>query len=135
MAILSRLSKYHHTGLLILRLGVGAMMMLHGYPKLAGGPAMWTKLGGAAASFGLHDFPVFWGFMAAFAEGVGGLLFLIGFLFRPACLLLLITMIVAVTKHIGGGDSVMDASHAIELGVLFLAMFIIGPGRYSIDKS
>ena len=135
MAIFSRLSKYNNTGLLLLRLGIGAMMILHGYPKLIGGPQMWTKLGGALSTFGMHDFPGFWGFMAAFAEGVGGLLFLVGFLFRPACLLLLITMIVAAAKHMAGGDGIMGASHAIELAVLFLAMFIIGPGRYSVDKA
>ena len=135
MAILGRLSKYNHTALLLLRLGIGAMMICHGYPKLAGGPEKWAKLGGAMSAFGLHDIPSFWGFMAAFAEAVGGLLFLLGFFFRPATLLLLITMIVAAAKHISGGDGIMGASHAIELAILFLAMFIIGPGRYSIDKT
>ena len=135
MAILSSLSRYQSTGLLILRLGIGAMMIVHGYPKLVGGTAMWTKIGSAVGPFGLHDFPAFWGFMAAFAEGVGGLLFLLGFLFRPACFLLLVTMAVASAKHLSGGDGLGGASHAIELAVLFLAMFIIGPGKYSIDKS
>ena len=135
MAIFSRLSRYQNTGLLIMRLGIGAMMVGHGYPKLIGGPQTWSRLGSALATFGMHDFPTFWGFMAAFAEGVGGLLFLIGFFFRPASLLLLLTMIVAAAKHLGAGDGIMGSSHAIELGVLFLAMFIIGPGRYSIDKS
>jgi putative oxidoreductase len=135
MAILSNLSKYQSTGLLILRLGIGAMMIVHGYPKLVGGTTMWAKIGGAVAPFGLHDFPTFWGFMAAFAEGVGGLLFLLGFLFRPACLLMLITMVVAAASHFRAGDGLTGAGHALELGVIFLAMFIIGPGRYSIDKS
>ena len=135
MAIFSSLSRYQSTGLLILRLGIGAMMIVHGYPKLFGGTAMWTKLGASVRPFGLHDFPAFWGFMAAFAETVGGLLFLVGFIFRPACLLLLITMSVASAQHLRTGDGLGGASHAIELAVLFLAMFIIGPGKYSIDKS
>jgi putative oxidoreductase len=134
MAFLSRLSRYHHTGLLLLRIGIGVMMIFHGYPKLKGGPGAWGKIGGSLADFGIHDFPAFWGFMAAFAEGVGGLLFLIGFFFRPASLLLLITMVVAAGHHLNAGDGIGGASHAIELGVLFLAMFIIGPGKYSIDK-
>src|SRR6476620_9162153 len=99
MAIFSSLSRYQSSGLLILRLGIGAMMIVHGYPKLFGGTAMWTKLGASVRPFGLHDFPAFWGFMAAFAETIGGLLFLVGFLFRPACLLLLITMSVASAQH------------------------------------
>src|SRR3954464_6259587 len=101
MAIFSGLSRYHHFGLLVLRLGIGAMMIWHGYPKLLGGTAGWTKLGGSMAAFGMHDFPTFWGFMAAFAEAIGGLLFLAGFLFRPAALLLLTTMLVASMHHFG----------------------------------
>jgi putative oxidoreductase len=117
-----------------MRLGLGVMMIVHGYPKLAGGPPMWEKLGGAMASFGLHDFPQFWGFMAAFAEGIGGVLLILGLFFRPACLLLLITMIVATMKHMNAGDGISKASHAIELGIVFMGLFIIGPGRFSIDK-
>ena len=133
-ALFSRLGRYQDEALLILRIGLGAMMIVHGYPKLAGGPAMWKGIGGSMAAFGMHDFPQFWGFMAAFAEGVGGLLLVLGFFFRPACLLLIITMIVAAMKHLDAGDGLGKASHAIELGIVFLSLFIIGPGRYSIDK-
>lgn len=38
MALLASLGKYRNTGLLIIRIGLGVMMMLHGYPKLLGGP-------------------------------------------------------------------------------------------------
>lgn len=134
MAILSGLSKYQSTGLLILRVGIGIMIITHGYPKLMGGPELWAKVGSAFPIKGLNSVPVFWGFMAAFAEGICGLLFVLGALFRPACLLLLITMGVAVHKHFTGGDGLQGAGHALELGIVFLSMFIIGPGRFSIDK-
>jgi putative oxidoreductase len=134
MALFSGLSRYHHFGLLVLRIGIGAMMIWHGFPKMIGGPDMWAKVGSSMAIFGVHDFPTFWGFMAAFAETVGGLLFLIGFLFRPALLLLIITMSVAALQSYKG-NGMMGANHPIELGIVFLAMFIIGPGKYSIDKS
>lgn len=134
MAIFSGLSKYHHTGLLLLRIGIGAMMIWHGYPKLIGGPEKWTALGGSMSVFGMHDMPVFWGFMSAFAEAIGGLLFIVGLLFRPVCLMLIINMIVAAAVSYKR-EGMMGANHAIELGVIFLAMFIIGPGRYSIDKN
>lgn len=134
MAILGNLSKHTNTGLLIMRIGLGFMMIMHGYPKLFGGVEKWTAVGGAMKNFGMHDVPHFWGFMAAFAETIGGLLFLLGFLFRPATFLLLFTMVTAAAMHLGKGDGLMGSSHAIELGVVFLAMFIIGPGRYSIDK-
>lgn len=33
----SKLGKYSDVGLLVMRIGVGAMMIVHGYPKLMGG--------------------------------------------------------------------------------------------------
>lgn len=133
MAVFGKLSRYQDFGLLLLRVGIGAMMIWHGYPKLKGGPDMWEKVGGAMSHFGVHDFPHFWGFMAGLTEGLGGLLFLLGFLFRPACLFLIFMMITAALQSYDFGGMAM-ASHAIELGILFTAMFIIGPGRFSIDK-
>ena len=34
----------------------------------------------------------------------------------------------------GVADHDLGASHAIEVGVVFLALLFIGPGSYSIDK-
>lgn len=135
MAIWSKLGKYQHLGLLIMRAGLGFMMILHGYPKLVAGPERWEKLGGAMANFGLDFLPHFWGFMAAGAEAIGGLLVIVGLFFRPACGLLVITMIVAAANHLAKGDGLMGASHAIETGLAFLGLFIIGPGKFSVDKN
>ncbi len=48
--ILSWLSQYRDLGLLFLRAGIGTMMVLHGWPKLAGGIQQWEKLGKATSS-------------------------------------------------------------------------------------
>jgi len=135
MAIFSKLGNYRNTALLIIRVGVGIMMLLHGYPKLLGGVEKWERLGSIMDSFGIGGPPVFWGFMAAFAEGVGGLLLAAGLFHRFAALLLLITMLVAAAKHLSAGDGIMGASHALELAVVFMGLFILGPGKYSFDKS
>ena len=135
MPLFTKLGKYNNIALLFLRIGVGIMMMMHGYPKLSGGVEKWAKLGASIEVIGIHFAPIFWGFMAAITESVGGLFMLLGLFFRPTMFFLLFTMIVATAKHLTGGDTIMDASHAIELGVLFLSLFIIGPGKYSIDKS
>jgi len=116
----------------VLRVGIGAMFMAHGWPKMAGGPAKWEALGEAVAVFGIGFAPVFWGFMAAFAELVGGLLLALGVAFRPACALLLSTMIVASARHIAQGDGFGKASHAIEAGILFFSLLLIGPGAYCL---
>ncbi len=134
MAFLGGLSKYTNFGLLMMRIGVGAMMIVHGFPKLTGGPEKWEKVGAAVTNFGLNDYHLYWGLAAALAESVGGLLLLLGLAFRPACLILLLTMVVAATKHLDQGDGIKGASHAIELASVFLGLFFIGPGRYSVDK-
>lgn len=132
--ILAFLDKCRDFGLLILRLGLGGMFIFHGAPKMFGGPETWGRVGMAAASLGINFAPAFWGFMAAFSEFVGGILLIMGLFFRPACMLMALTMSVATSMHFGRGDGLRGASHAIEAGIVFLSLIFIGPGRYSLDE-
>ena len=125
---------YLHIGILILRIGLGIMMMLHGYPKLFGGPEMWADLGTASQSIGIDFAPVFFGFMASITEFFGGLFLILGLFFRPSLALLVMVMIVAAASHISAGDEFTDTSHSIELAIVFISMLFIGPGNYSLDK-
>lgn len=134
MAYLSGLNKYKDFGLLVIRVGLGAMFIYHGYPKLMGGKEMWTGLGSSTKYVGITFLPMMWGLLAALTEVVGGLLIILGLAFRPACLLLLINMIVAAATHFGKGDGLDGAAHAIEDAVVFAGLFFIGPGRCSVDK-
>jgi putative oxidoreductase len=132
-ALLASLGRYRDFGLLILRLGVGVLFVLHGYPKLIGGPERWAALGGAMGYLGITVLPVAWGLAAACAELFGGLLLILGLLFRPACLALLATMAVAATMHFSRGDGLSGASHALELACVFFGLLFVGPGRHSLD--
>lgn len=134
MAVLDSLGKYRNTGLLVLRVGLGVMMMTHGLPKLAGGPAGWEGLGGSMKVVGIDFLPVFWGFMGATAEAIGGLFLILGLFFRPVNIMLLCTMIIAALVHFAKGDGLSGASHAIELAIVFFGLIFIGPGAYSVDK-
>ncbi len=133
--ILTTLSRYRDIGLLFLRIGLGAMFLYHGLPKIVGGAEKWVTLGTAMKYTGIQFMPVFWGFMAAFSEFFGGLCLILGLVFRPVCMLLAITMAVATAMHLGRGDSLQVASHAIENGIVFLSLIFIGPGKYSFDGS
>jgi putative oxidoreductase len=134
MALLSSLSKYRDTGLLILRVGLGICFIMHGYPKLAGGEQMWGKVGGAMSMLHIDFGHSLWGLLAAVAETLGGLLLILGFLFRPACVFLTITMIVAAAAHLTKGEGFNGASHAMELAIITFSLLFIGPGKYSADK-
>ena len=89
--------------LLILRVGIGIMFILHGYPKMMGGMEKWIGLGSyGMGSVGIDFFPAFWGFMAAFSEFFGGLMILFGIYIRYFSILLFITMLVAINTHLTG---------------------------------
>ncbi len=129
-------SEYHFRalGMLLLRIGIGGMFILHGWPKLAGGIDQWESIGKTMEVVGIDFAPAFWGFMAGFSEAVGGLMLMLGLFWRPACLLLLITMLMATLRHVTGGDPFNAYSHALESAILFLALYFTGPGKYSLDR-
>ena len=132
---LAFLNKYRDIGILILRLGIGGMFIMHGWPKISGGPDTWERVGGATASLGIHFAPTVFGFLAAVSEFVGGILLILGLFMRPACIFLLITMIVASAMLLTSGDGLLKASQAIEDGMVFLSLILIGPGALSLDET
>jgi len=134
--ILTSLTKYRDWGLLFLRVALGAFYIyVHGWRKLAGGIHTWREIGLATHYVGIHFAPVFWGLMAALSETLGCVLVILGFCFRPACGMLLITLVVASAMHLGKGQGLEIAAQAIELAILFFSLLFIGPGKYSVDKS
>lgn len=130
----SFLSRYRDFGLLVLRIGIGAVFIwAYGWPLLIGGVEKWRNVGGAMKHVGIHFWPVVWGLMATMAETLGALLLAIGFLFRPACILLAFTMVIAMLfDHAKGGWR--EAAHAMEMAILFFSLIFIGPGKYSVDR-
>ncbi len=127
------LDGWEDVGLLILRVGLGLSMMVHGWPKLSGGPETWTKLGGSMASLGITFAPTFWGLCGALAEFVGGAMLVLGLGTRPAAAALAFTMLVAVRMHQAGGDGFHGYSHALEVGIAMVAILLVGPGRHALD--
>ena len=129
-----RSGTYREIGLLILRIGLGIMMMLHGYPKLFGGPEMWVQLGEVTQIFGIDFAPIFFGFIASITEFFGGLFLALGLFFKPTLGLLAVVMAVAAFSHISAGDGFTEFSHSIELGIVFISLLFIGPGEISLDR-
>lgn len=116
--------------LLLLRLTVGILMLFnHGYGKverLAGDESVkfMDFMGlGPQLSLGL----------VAFAEAACSVLIIPGLLFRFALIPLIITMLVVLFKAHAG-----DPFKEVELPVFFLlvyiSLFITGPGKYSVDS-
>ena len=132
LSYLTTNSNYHSSGLLILRI-IGGLMMVynHGWGKITAGPEKWNRLGHALTDFiGLEFLSIFFGFMAAFSESVCALLIIIGLFTRPASILLFFTMFVASMNHIVDGE--MPELAIMYFTVIFV-IILIGPGKFSLD--
>ena len=92
-----------------------------------------TGVGSAIGNLGITQGHYIFGILAASGELIGGLLLLTGAFFRPACLLLLWIMAMALTMHLKRGDGFNAYAHALELAFVFLGLFFAGPGKYSVD--
>jgi len=135
MAIFSQLGNYKNFGLFVMRVGTGVMLFLHGLPKLTGGPEKWESLGHSMSNVHITFFPVFWGFMSAITESIGGIFCVLGLWFRLVSLLMFINFIVAILTLWAGGKGIMGSSEAIELCFVFFGFIFLGAGSYSVDKS
>lgn len=116
-------------GLLVLRLGAGAFMIFgHGLPKLAGfaekSAAFSDPLGVTpAVSLGL----------AVFAEFFCALAVSLGIYARLASVPLMVTMSVAAfVAH--AGDPFKVKEKALLFLVMYLAVFLAGPGRFALSR-
>ncbi len=122
-------------GLLVIRLGLGVMFIMHGWPKMMAGPDRWAGLGGAMGNLGITFAPAMWGFLAAFAELVGGAMLIVGLLVRPFAAMMCFTMFVAAVMHITGGHEFGKWAWPVEAGVAFLGLTIAGGGRVALGAT
>lgn len=122
-------------GCLFLRVGFGFAMVVHGWPKIAGGTSAWEHSGaGIAGVVGIHFLPTFWGFLVALSQTLGGALIAIGFLARPAAFVLGVVMALAAVMvfQVSGGNF-KEWSHPAEAAVTCFAIVLIGTGRFGFD--
>ncbi|MEZ0492313.1 DoxX family protein [Kineococcus sp. TBRC 1896] len=119
-------------GLLALRLVAGALLLVHGLPKLQD-PATAT---GYAASLGVPA-PTSLGWLVILGELGLGTLLVLGLATRVAGTLLLVQMTaVWVLAHAPRGflvDGQVNGENALLYAVLGLTVALTGPGRFSAD--
>jgi putative oxidoreductase len=124
---------------LILQLFLGAVFMAHGAQKLFGafnGPGM-AGFTASITKIGLTP-PVFWAWVVAMVEFFGGLFIFFGLLTRIAALLILVDMlgaILTVNWKIGFFWTKGGMEMPLTLGVIALALIIMGPSFLSVDRA
>jgi putative oxidoreductase len=131
----STLGRAADLGSLSIRLGVGAVFAVHGWQKLDGGISNFATF---LDSLGVPA-PEVVAWLQTIAEGIGGLLLIVGLLTRLTAIPLigiLVGAILLVKVDVGfivanaPGGELDTALLAGLLGLLFL-----GPGRYSVDAA
>jgi putative oxidoreductase len=137
-ADVKKLLQDHDLGLLFIRIALGGSMMAYGIPKFMGGMDALAQVGQAMQYVGIHGAFHVWGLLAALIEVVGGLMILLGFLFRPAAFALILVMLIA-TLFQGhthqAKDFVANALHPLSYMGVFMGLLFSGPGKWSLQKN
>ncbi len=145
-------------GLLVLRLVVGGIFVVHGYPKFFGGPGTAEKLPptlrrhlgegfdammerGSIAGYRESvartgvPLPGIMVWLSALSQLVGGALLILGWFTRPMAFALCINMLVAITRVHWPHGLVAPRGYQFSLTLLgaLLALLLSGPGALSID--
>ena len=124
--------------LLVGRVTIGVCFMIHAFGKLGwvgngslDGFAAWLKDLGV-------PMPEIQARMAMLSELAGGALLAVGLLTRPACIVLIFTMLVAgIVGHRGAGYLITNdppgAEYTNNLAVICGMFVLFGPGTFSLD--
>ena len=119
----------NHLAKLILRIGFGGFMLTHGIPKMmklfAGGEIQFADPIGLGPTISLV--------LTVFAEVICAAMILVGFKTKWAAYPLIFTMIVAAFV-VHADDPFGKKEFALLYAVGYLAISLLGAGKYSIDK-
>jgi putative oxidoreductase len=122
-------------GKLVLRVTLGALILLHGIAKLKGGVGF---IEGMVTSRGL---PAALAYLVYVGEVIAPVLLIVGLWARVGALIVLGNMLVAVAlAHMGDlGSLNQTGGWAIELQAMYIAsafaVMLLGAGRYSVGGS
>lgn len=125
---------YEDIGKLILRLTLGILTLLHGIAKLRNG------VSGIEGLLQSHGLPWLLAYGVFIGEVLGPVLVLIGLYARIGALFIALNMVFAIalvhTSQLA--DINRDGGWALELQAFFfftaIVVFLIGPGKFSIDR-
>ena len=119
------------TGFAIIRIITGLLLVYHGLEIFESAQmqeyASWDSIKSM-------PYPAFWAYLGKGAELVGGILLTIGFMTRPAAILIALIMLFICFK-IGNGKFWYDVQHPFLFVLLSMIFFFTGPGKWSVDSS
>ncbi len=117
-----------NVAMLLLRLGAGALMMMHGYNKLihfSDKKDTFMNFMGMGSTMSLA--------LVVFAEFFCSLFLMLGLFTRLSVIPLIITMLVALFKS-HNGEIFGDGEEATLYLSVYFVLLLLGPGKVSVDN-
>lgn len=132
--LMNGLKNYKDEALLFVRLGLCFMfVVVHGGPKLFGGPAKWLEVGSMLKVLGVTAMPALLGFIAAVSEFLGGILIGLGLFTRLGAFMIFATLVVGASVMLAM-KGLFAAAPAIEDALFMIVLMAVGAGKYSFDR-
>lgn len=80
-------------------------------------------------------FPLVCAIVSVYIQFLAGLSWIIGFKVKWTSLLMIVNFVIAlVVVHLAHGDAYLNMAPAVHLLVIAVFLYLVGPGRYAIDK-
>lgn len=118
-------------GLLIMRLGLAAALLVHSLPTLIRGDAAWQSVGRTLNFINIGVPQTLLGLIFLLLAALGGISLLFGYFFRIACTVLFVVFGLHFFNYFSIGYKTLMLWSA-GLAAVFLGLVFVGPGRYAI---
>ena len=120
-----------NSGLLMMRLGLAAVLLIHCLPKLFAGSPSWQSVGTTLGFINVGVPQTILGLVMLLLEALGAVSLLVGYFFRISCIVLFIIFGLYFFNYFRIGYQTLMLWSA-GLAAVFLGLIYVGPGRYSI---
>lgn len=118
-------------GLLFMRLGLTAVLLIHSLPKLFDGSSAWESVGTTLNFINIGLPPVVFGLAMLLLETLGAVSFVFGYFFRTACTILFILFCLYCLNYFRIGYQTLML-WSLGIAAVFFGLIYVGPGRYAI---
>ena len=131
---LAGLSKFDFLGVFILRVSLGILLSVHGFPLFISGPNAWKRIGEAVSLVQIDSFHLFFGLASVMIQAFGGLALVAGLFTRGIAILQTIILGFAMAMAFQRGESILHQLVYAQITLACLSLVFIGPGRLSLDR-
>jgi len=118
-------------GLLIMRLGLAAVLLIYAFPKLINGAASWLIVG-KNLSFLNTGLPLeALGLILLVLQTLSGICLITGYFFRSANIVMTVIYVLYFLNYFNTGYKTL-LLYALGFIAVFFGLTYIGPGRYAV---